>query len=108
MSKVISIDCSGIADWESFHEEFAKIFGFPTGYGRNNAAWVDCMTNLTEMVGIDLEDDDLVTIQLIGEQGLKRRAPHLLTELFEMVAFVNYRRLNANEPGRLCVSAFIE
>lgn len=108
MSKVITVDCRDITDWASFHEEFARLFKFPAFYGRNSAAWVDCMTNLTEMAGIDLEDDDVVTIQLIDGQGLKHREPHLLTELFEMVAFVNYRRLEANEPGRLCVSAFIE
>jgi hypothetical protein len=108
MSKIISVDCTRISDWASFHDAFSRAFRFPGFYGRNSAAWVDCMTTPAEMTDVGLLDDDVVTISLIGGQGLKDRAPNLLAELFEMVAFVNFHRLEAGESGRLCVSGWIE
>jgi RNAse (barnase) inhibitor barstar len=108
MSKIIDVDCNQITDWASFHRVFAEAFKFPSFYGENSAGWIDCMTYPSEMTNVGLADQDLITIRLKGERDLKHRAPELLEELFEMVAFVNYRRLEADEPGRLCVSAFIE
>jgi RNAse (barnase) inhibitor barstar len=108
MSKIIDVDCDQITDWATFHRVFAEAFKFPSFYGENNAAWIDCMTYPSEMTDVGLVDEDIITIRLRGERGLKDRVPELLEALFEMVAFVNYRRLDAQEPGRLCVSAFIE
>jgi hypothetical protein len=65
------------------------------------------MTTPGEMTDVGLRSEDVVTISLIDGQGLKDRAPKLLTGLFEMVAFVNLRHLEAGEPGRLCVSGSI-
>ena len=108
MSKTITVNCDQISDWASFHRVFAETFKFPSFYGENSAAWVDCLTHPGEMTNVGLADDELITIRLRGEQALKRRAPELLAEIFELAAFVNYRRLEAGEPGRLCVSAFVE
>jgi RNAse (barnase) inhibitor barstar len=108
MSKVIGVDCSRISDWETLHDAFSEAFRFPGFYGRNSAAWVDCLTTPGEMTDVGLRTEDVVTINLIDGQGLKDRAPKLLTELFEMVAFVNLRHLEAGEPGRLCISGWIE
>ena len=108
MSKIITVDCDQISDWASFHRVFADAFKFPSFYGKNSAAWVDCLTHPSEMTDVGLTDEDIITIQLRGEQNLKGRAPKLLEEIFELAAFVNYRRLEAGEPGRLCVSAFLE
>ncbi len=40
----VSLDCDKISGWRSFHEEFARVFGFPDFYGKNMNAWIDCMT----------------------------------------------------------------
>lgn len=69
---------------------------------------VDCMTTPGEMTDVGLHTEDVVTISLIDGQGLKDQAPQLLTDLFEMVAFVNLRHLEADEQGRLCVSGTIK
>ena len=39
--KRVKIDCNKIKDWDSFHDIFAKEFGFPDFYGRNMDAWKD-------------------------------------------------------------------
>jgi RNAse (barnase) inhibitor barstar len=46
MTVIVRIDCSQIDDWPSFHLQFVRIFGFPTFYGANGDARVDCMTRL--------------------------------------------------------------
>ena len=38
---VVSVDCARIHDWNSFHDEFATVFGFPDFYGRNMNAWIE-------------------------------------------------------------------
>ena len=48
IAKKVSIDCAIIHDCNSFHDEFARVFGFPSFYGRNMNAWIDCMTSLDE------------------------------------------------------------
>jgi hypothetical protein len=41
---IVRIDTRLITDWASFHDVFARSFGFPDYYGRNMDAWNDCMT----------------------------------------------------------------
>ena len=108
MTKIIDVDCTLISDWASFHDQFSEAFLFPDFYGRNGAAWVDCMTTVGEMTDVGLRSEDVVAINLVDGQALKDRAPELLADLFEMVAMVNLRHLEAGEPGRLCVSGSIK
>ncbi|MFM0375819.1 barstar family protein [Paraburkholderia strydomiana] len=42
------MDTTEIADWPSFHRLFAQIFGFPTFYGSNMDALIDCLSHLDE------------------------------------------------------------
>jgi len=46
MTKNVQIDGSKIKNWDSFHDLFAEVLGFPGFYGRNMDAWNDCMTYL--------------------------------------------------------------
>ena len=50
MKDVVSvrIDTNRIRDWDSFHTVFADAFGFPSFYGRNMDAWIDCMSYLDD------------------------------------------------------------
>ena len=41
---VVSIPTNRIADWASFHDVFAETLGFPSYYGRNMDASIDCLT----------------------------------------------------------------
>ena len=104
MYRTISLDCDLIEDWASFHRTFAETFKFPDFYGANSAAWIDCMTYPGEMTRIGLKDEYVITIRLLNSGGLKRRCPQLHAEIFELAAFVNFRRIDAGEPGRICVS----
>lgn len=105
MNRVVPLDCDRISDRPSFHRAFAETFGFPAFYGANGDAWIDCMTHPGEMTGIGLHDEDVITIRLLNSASLKARCPELHADIFELAAFVNFRRVSADEPGRICVSA---
>ncbi len=66
MTKNISIDANGITDWDSFHDVFAKNFGFPDFYGRNMNAWNDCMTYLDDseanLTSVQVAPGDVVVL----------------------------------------------
>ena len=105
MHKIVRFDCDPITDYASFHRAFAEVFKFPDFYGANGDAWIDCMTYPGEMTGIGLEDSDIITIRLLNSARLKARDPDLFLHIFELAAFVNFRRVDAGEEGRICVSA---
>ena len=44
----VAVDFNEIGDWDTFHEVFAKAMGFPEFYGRNNNAWIDCMSYIDD------------------------------------------------------------
>jgi hypothetical protein len=52
MTKNVQIDGSKITDWDSFHDCFSGMLGFPGFYGRNMDAWNDCMTCLDPQTGM--------------------------------------------------------
>jgi hypothetical protein len=88
----VTLDASAIADWASFHEVCKAAFGFPDFYGRNTAAWIDCLTYLDEddrMSRFALKPGETLTIELRGADALADRAPDVALGLFQMVAAVN-------------------
>lgn len=68
MTVKVLLDCNSINDWESFHEEFSRAFGFPAFYGRNMNAWIDCLTSLDApddgMSAVHCEPGAVVTLEL--------------------------------------------
>ncbi len=46
---VVTLSTEHITDWETFHAECARVFGFPQFYGRNMNAWIDCLSYLHDM-----------------------------------------------------------
>ena len=105
---VVSIDCSKIRDWNSFHNEFPETFGFPGFYGRNMNAWIDCMTSLDRrgdgMTSVHAAMDDVLTLQLENVRPFRERYPELYAAIIECSAFVNWRRLEVGEPAVLTIS----
>lgn len=71
---VVRIPYNQIADWDTFHSVFAQVLGFPSFYGKNMNAWVDCLTYLEEpgdgMSNIVLHDHDIISLhQLAKNRG---------------------------------------
>jgi hypothetical protein len=108
IAKKVSIDCARIRDWESFHDEFAAVFGFPAFYGRNMNSWIDCMTSLDEpahgMTTVHAPRDHVLTMELESTAEFRRRCPELYAAIIECSAFVNWRRLEVGKPSVLAFS----
>lgn len=108
MHVVVEIDTSGIVDWDSFHDVFAKELGFPDFYGRNIAAWIDCMTYLDDpsagMTQVHAPEGGVFVLALSDATGFAARCPEIFDALTECAAFVNYRRLEVGEPPVLALS----
>lgn len=103
---LVEIDCGRIHDWGAFHDVFAETFGFPSFYGRNMDAWIDCMTYLDDpgagMTAVSVEPGTILILQLGAVEDFVARCPELYTALVDGAAFVNRRRV---EQGRSAVIA---
>jgi RNAse (barnase) inhibitor barstar len=65
---LVKLDTGRITDWNTFHDVFAEVFGFPGFYGRNLNAWIDCMTYLddpsAEMTTLHAPPDGVLVLHL--------------------------------------------
>jgi hypothetical protein len=107
----ISLDCQKIEDWASFHEEFAKVFGFPDFYGKNMNAWIDCLTSLDApedgMSRVHCEPGSVLTLELKNVRQFADRCPEQYKALIECAAFVNWRRIELGGSSVLALSFHI-
>lgn len=104
----VSLNCKNIRDWNTFHEEFARVFGFPDFYGKNMDAWIDCMTSLDApeagMSYVHCEPGTVLTLELENVEAFANLCPEQYKALIECSAFVNWRRLERGNPSVLALS----
>lgn len=105
----IRINTELIENWESFHELFSKIFGFPDFYGKNMDAWIDCMSYLDDwksgMTKIWIDKDDMLIIELKNNEEFKNRCQEIYLNLLECVAIVNARNIEANKKTTIALAS---
>ena len=103
MIGTLRLDGQQLSDWPAFHDTFASALGFPDFYGRNLDAWIDCMTRLDEpeFNSKGLAPGDLLLLH-VESQGAD---PAILTELLELSAFVNHRRLQTGQAPILILAS---
>ncbi|MFT3686076.1 MAG: 2-amino-4-hydroxy-6-hydroxymethyldihydropteridine diphosphokinase [Phycisphaerales bacterium] len=101
----VLINCVAIRDWPSFHDEFARAMGFPSFYGRNLDAWIDCMSSLDAprdgMTSVHCVPPDVVTLVLDRADLLPRE---ILTAIHDCAACVNWRRFEQGKRPVLAVA----
>ncbi|MDP1737787.1 MAG: barstar family protein [Caulobacter sp.] len=101
----VRVDGSKMVDWNSFHDEFSRVFGFPDFYGRNMNAWIDCMTNLDdEFSNFRVEVGELVMLEISDREVFQKKHADLSSALHECAAFVNGRRVAVGELPILLIS----
>jgi RNAse (barnase) inhibitor barstar len=105
------IRARSISDWKSFHDEFARVFGFPEFYGYNMDAWIDCMTSLDApedgLTSIHVEKGHCLTIEVEDAEHLRGACREQYDALVECAAFVNWRRIERGNPAVLALSFFV-
>lgn len=96
----VQIDCGTIRGFNSFHDEFAMKFGFPSFYGRNMNAWTDCMRYLDDpeagMSSVHRPKGERMVLELRGYQALQKRCPDVCLALEECLD-----RINSESPAIL-------
>jgi Barstar (barnase inhibitor) len=93
-----------IFDWHSFHQESAKLFGFPEFYGQNMNAWIDCLTYLTDddgMKSISLGKGENLVLRIPEFEVFFHRVPEVCSALLECSTSLNQRYIEAGEQHRL-------
>jgi predicted ATPase len=103
----IRIDCTTITDWDSFHDVFAEAFGFPSTYGRNLDAWVDCVSDLDDSsagTSVRLAPGSVLALVLDDAETLRSECPDIFDALLDSAAFVNWRRIEAGQPALLALA----
>jgi hypothetical protein len=107
--KTIVINAAKLSNWNNFHSYFKRTFGFPEFYGRNMAAWVDCLTSLDEpnhgmTTKITLNKGELIVFRLLNVEGLKKSSSDIYEALIECSAFVNRRRMEVGDMPLIVLS----
>jgi len=101
----VRLDAARIVDSRSFHAEFASHFGFPSYYGANMDAWIDCMSCLrepeTEMSTISVGPTEQIVLELAGSADFSKRCPREFKELVDCCDLVNERLADRHEPPLL-------
>jgi len=102
---LVRVYATQIHDWDSFHDVFSAVFGFPDFYGRNMDAWIDCMTCLDDvdaaMTSIHGSTSDMVVLQI---DEVDRMPAEIYKVLVDCAAFVNWSRIEQGDPAILAMS----
>jgi hypothetical protein len=89
---------------------FAETLGFPSFYGRNMDAWIDCMTSLDDadsgMSSVTVPPGEILTLEIEDVTSFALRCPQQFAAMVECAAFVNWRRLEQGEPAVLALSYY--
>lgn len=96
----VRFDTTEVIDWDSFHETFKQIMGFPDFYGRNMNAWIDCLTYLDEGDGMSkfhLSQGEKLNIEITDTIAFKERLPDIFAFLIECTAHVNQRYIETDK-----------
>src|SRR5687767_3306707 len=108
MIKKVSINVDLINSWNTFHDIFAKILGFPEFYGRNMDAWIDCMTYIDDkeagMSKFWINKNDTLVIELTAVESFKKNCPDIYLGLFECTAIVNKRKINDGGQAMIAIA----
>jgi hypothetical protein len=103
---IIRIDARRLKDLAGLHAAMNEAFGFSPDYGKNLDALVDCLTHLDDpkaaMSRLQLLPGD-VALLVLEHLDAKQR-PGVVASLLDVVAFVNWRRLEKSQPPLLAVA----
>jgi RNAse (barnase) inhibitor barstar len=101
--QIVRLQTKSITDWNSFHSVFAETMGFPSFYGRNMDAWIDCMGFDNGMTRFNIAPGELLHLEIADTRDLAKKLPEIFQALIESVAFVNWRRIEDGKPPILAL-----
>jgi RNAse (barnase) inhibitor barstar len=104
--KIISIDCSKIKCWETFHELFSETLGFPDYYGRNLNALIDCLDDSEQSTALaKIACNEVFCLFLNEVKILKQHHLDMFIAILDCVMFVNWRAVQAGRAPKIMLAA---
>ncbi len=104
---LIRIDARRLVDAAGLHAALGEAFGFTNGYGKNLDALVDCLTSLDNpkaaLSRIQIFPGHMILIALENYDPKDPSAAQVKI-LTDVVAFVNWRRLEKGQPPVLAMA----
>lgn len=104
---IVRIDARRLTDAAGLHAAMSEAFGFPSTYGKNLDALIDCLTHLDDpkaaMSRVQVFPGQVVLLVLEHADGKGKQASQVKA-LVDAVAFVNWRRLEAGDPPVVAVA----
>jgi RNAse (barnase) inhibitor barstar len=105
---IIRVDARRLTDATHLHAVLSDAFGFPADYGNNLDALVDCLTHLDDlqagMSRVHLHPGQVGLLVLDHVTGHDKRQEPQIRVLQEVVAFVNWRRLEKSQAPVLALA----
>jgi hypothetical protein len=105
---LIRIDARRLTDAAGLHAALAEAFGFPAEYGKNLDALADCLTHLDNpsagMSRVQVFPGQVALLVLDHAAALPKQQAAQVKALVDVVAFVNWRRLEKGQPPVLAVA----
>src|SRR5262249_41258426 len=105
---LIRVDARRLTDAAGLHAALGEAFGFAPGYGKNLDALVDCLTHLDDPRAgpsrVQVFPGQVALLVIEHTQAMGRQTGAQVKSLVDAVAFVNWRRLEENQPPVLAVA----
>ena len=104
--RTIIVETSKIVDGPTFHATLASAMGFPSFYGCNMDAWIDCMSSLTDehpLAAVRISEDEQLLLVVPAFESLTKRAPDVARAFLECTAAVNSRYGERGEKARVAL-----
>src|SRR5215831_11465408 len=105
---LIRIDGRRLTDAAGLQAALDEAFGFAPGYGKNLDALVDCLTHLDDpragLSRVQVFPGQIALLVIEHTQAMGKQAAAQMKSLVDAVAFVNWRRLEKNQPPVVAVA----
>lgn len=104
---LIRIDARRLVDAAGLHTALGEALGFANGYGKNLDALVDCLTSLDNpkaaLSRVQVFPGHMILLALENYDP-KDKSASQVKALTDVVAFVNWRRLEKGQPPVLAMA----
>ncbi len=105
--RIVYINSAAIESLPTLHDEFNRAMGFPTFYGRNMDAWIDCMSAVDDpeagMSDVTVAPGEILVLEIPESLDLAYRCPDLYKDIIECTTLVNQGRAERGHPAVLAL-----
>ncbi len=100
----VVIDGNQLVTWDGFHAECVAAFGFPSFYGHNRDAWIDCLSDIGGgLTKAECQTEVDLLVSITNSSAWVTQAPAIVTDFVLLVEEVNRRFKEAGLAKKVAV-----